>query len=107
MEKVMQAIEENISEPEFGVEALSAAVLMSPNHLHRKLTALIQQSPGNLIRSMRLQRAAELLIKQAGTINEIAYNVGFSVPENFSRSFKKQFGVSPSEYARLNADKHS
>ena len=105
MEKVMQAIEDNISEADFGVDSLSAAVLMSPNHLHRKLTALIQQSPGSLIRSIRLQRAAELLANQACTINEIAYKVGFSVPENFSRSFKKQFGLSPSEYARANADK--
>ena len=82
----------------FGVDMLSSQVHISVNHLHRKLTALINQSPGNLIRSIRLQRAAELLTKQSGTVAEIAYEVGFSVPENFSKSFKKHFGVSPSEY---------
>jgi len=98
--RVMEAIEENIGESEFGVEALASAVAMSPTHLHRKLTSLLGQAPGQLIRSMRLQRAADLLAAQAGTVNEIAYKVGFSIPENFSRSFRKQFGISPSEYAR-------
>jgi DNA-binding response OmpR family regulator len=98
--RVMAAIEENLGESEFGVEQLAAAVTMSPTHLHRKLTALVGQAPGQLIRSMRLQRAADLLAARAGTVNEIAYKVGFSVPENFSRSFRKQFGVSPTEYAR-------
>lgn len=100
LDKVISSVEANLGEEDFGVEALSEAVFMSPNHLHRKLTALISQSPGQFIRSMRLQRAADLLIAHAGTVNEIAYQVGFSVPENFSRSFKKQFGLSPLEYAR-------
>ena len=100
LEKVIQAIEAQMGESSFGVKALSEAVHMSPNNLHLKLTALIQQSPGEFMRSLRLQRAAELLAKQAGNVNEIAYSVGFSVPENFSRSFKKQFGVTPTEYAQ-------
>jgi len=95
---VLQAIEENMGESQFGVDALASAVAMSPTHLHRKLTALVGQAPGQLIRSMRLQRAADLLIAKAGTVNEIAYQVGFSIPENFSRSFRKHFGVAPSEY---------
>jgi two-component system, sensor histidine kinase ChiS len=103
LDKVISSVEANLGEEDFGVEALSEAVFMSPNHLHRKLTALISQSPGQFIRSMRLQRAADLLIAHAGTVNEIAYQVGFTVPENFSRSFKKQFGVSPMEYARKGA----
>jgi DNA-binding response OmpR family regulator len=103
LDKVITTVEANIGEENFGVEALSDAVFMSTNHLHRKLTALINQSPGQLIRSMRLQRAADLLLAHAGTVNEIAYQVGFTVPENFSRSFKKQFGMSPLEYARNGA----
>ena len=99
LDTVIKAIEVNLGESGFGVDQLSELAHMSTTHLHRKLTALINQSPGHLIRSMRLQRAADLLAKQAGNVNEIAYQVGFSVPENFSKSFKKQFGVTPSQYA--------
>jgi len=99
LDTVIKAIEVNLGESGFGVDQLSELAHMSTTHLHRKLTALIDQSPGQLIRSMRLQRAADLLAKQAGNVNEIAYQVGFSVPENFSKSFKKQFGVTPSQYA--------
>ena len=103
LEKIIHAIESHISDEQFGVETLSNAVNMSVTHLNRKLNALIGQSAGHLIRSMRLQRAADLLAQNAGNVAEIAFQVGFSVPENFSRSFKKQFGCSPGEYQKKKA----
>ncbi len=104
LQKVMEAIEENMGDEQFGLEPLSQAVNMSPTTLNRKLNALIGQPAGNLLRSMRLQRAAELLAQNAGNVTEIAYQVGFSVPENFSRSFKKLFGCSPLEYQKKMLD---
>lgn len=71
---------------------------MSVSQLTRKLNALIDQPPGQLIRAFRLQRAADLLKQNAGTVAEICYKVGFNDQAYFSRSFKKQFGVSPSEF---------
>ncbi|MCB0300825.1 MAG: helix-turn-helix transcriptional regulator, partial [Calditrichaeota bacterium] len=50
------------------------------------------------IRSQRLQRAAELLLQNAGNVAEIAYRVGFSDQAHFTRSFKKQFGCPPTKY---------
>lgn len=100
LQKVIQSIEEHMGDEQFGLEPLSAAVNMSPTNLNRKLNALIGQPAGNLIRSMRLQRAVDLLVKQAGNVTEIAFEVGFAIPENFSRSFKKQFGCSPLEYQK-------
>lgn len=100
LEKVIGIIEANIPNEQFGVEPLSNAVNMSVTHLNRKLNALIDQTAGHLIRSMRMQRAADLLLKNAGNVSEIAYMVGFSVPENFSRSFKQQFNCTPLEYQR-------
>ncbi|MEO0470300.1 MAG: tetratricopeptide repeat protein [Bacteroidota bacterium] len=100
VQKVLQTIEDNLSEPQFGVEQLSEAAGMSVTHLNRKLRALVDQSAGKLIRSMRLQRAADLLKQQAATVSEIAYDLGFSDPTHFTRSFKKQFGMSPTEYVR-------
>jgi signal transduction histidine kinase/AraC-like DNA-binding protein/AmiR/NasT family two-component response regulator len=100
LKKVIGIIEANIPNEQFGVEPLSAAVNMSVTHLNRKLNALIDQTAGHLIRSMRMQRAADLLLKNVGNVSEIAYMVGFSVPENFSRSFKQQFNCTPLEYQR-------
>ncbi|MEL6594200.1 MAG: response regulator, partial [Bacteroidota bacterium] len=102
LEEVLKAIETNLTNEQFGVETLSEIVGMSVNHLNRKLRALIDQTAGKLIRSMRLQRAADLLQQKAGTISDIAYDMGFSSPNHFSRSFKNQFGVTPSEFLKSN-----
>lgn len=96
--QVTEVIEQNLSNEQFSVESLSAEVAISVTHLNRKLKAIIGQSAGKLIRSMRLQRAADLIGQEAGTISDIAYDLGFSSPNNFATAFKKQFGMSPSEY---------
>ena len=100
LEKVIETIESEIGNQQFNVEALSDVVGMSVVHLNRKLNALINQTAGNLLRSMRLQRAAELISQNAGNIAEICYQVGFSDQANFTRAFKKQFGMPPSEYKK-------
>lgn len=100
LSKVTEVIEANLTNDQFGVDHLSREVGMSNTHLNRKLNALIGQSTGKLIRSMRMQRAADLLQQQAGTVSDIAYDLGFSTPATFARAFRKQFGKSPSEYAQ-------
>jgi len=74
---------------------------MSVSQLNRKLNALVDQPAGQLIRSLRLQRAADLLKQNAGSVAESCYKVGFNDQAYFSRVFKKQFGCSPSEYKSL------
>ena len=76
----------------FALETLAAEVNMSVSQLNRKLNALIEQPPGHLIRSLRLQRSADLLKQNAGNVAEICYKVGFGDQANFSKAFKKQFG---------------
>lgn len=98
LERVIAVIEANMGEEQFHAEALAGEVAMSLSQLNRKLNALIGQPAGHLIRSLRLQRAADLLDRNAGTVAEICYAVGFGDQANFTRSFKKQFGCSPSEY---------
>ena len=100
LKNVLDAIEKSISKESFNVMSLAEQVNMSEAQLNRKLNALVDQPPGKLIRSMRLQRAADLLKQNAGNIAEICYHVGFSDQANFTRSFKKQFGVSPSQYRK-------
>lgn len=101
LQKVTTTIEAHLGDEQFGVETLSEAVAMSVTHLNRKLNALIGKSAGKLIRCIRLQHAAILLHKKVGTISEIAYDLGFSNPTHFTRSFKRYFGVAPSEYSCL------
>lgn len=102
MEKVIQTIESNFSDEQFSVDMLAEKVNMGVTQLNRKLNALIDQPPGQLIRTFRLQRASGLLKQKAGSVSEIGYQVGFTDNAYFSRAFKKQFGCSPSEYADSN-----
>jgi DNA-binding response OmpR family regulator len=97
LSKVMQAIEKNMGEEDFGVEELAKEVAMSRSQLHRKLIALTGQSPSEVLRNTRLLRAKELLQKKAATPGEVAYRVGFNSHTYFSKCFKEEFGVSPSE----------
>ncbi len=98
LEKVISTIEKHFSDEQFTVEKLSDEMNMSVSQLNRKLNALIDQPPGQMIRTYRLQRAADLLKQNAGTVAEICYKVGFNDQAYFSRAFKKEFGCSPSEY---------
>lgn len=100
LQRVIKAIETNIGEEDFSVEKLAEEVHMSVWQLNRKLNGLIDQPAGQLIRSMRLQRAADLLKQNAGTVAEIAYQVGFGSQAHFATMFQKQFGCTPSEYRR-------
>lgn len=98
LNRVKAAIEKNLGDEDFSVEHLSHEVGMSRTQLHRKLKALTDQSAGQFILSMRLQRAHELLKQNAGTVAEIAYMTGFNTPNYFAKCFRHQFGSSPSEY---------
>jgi len=97
LQKLKDAVERHISEEEFSVEELAQEVSMSRSQIFRKLTALTGQAPSDFIRYMRLHRAMDLLKKNAGTVSEIAYAVGFNSVTYFTKCFHQQFGVLPSD----------
>ena len=103
LEKTISIIESAFNDENFGAKHLAEQANMSVSQLNRKLNALIDQPAGQLIRSMRLQRAANLLKLNTGTVAEICYEVGFNDQAYFSRAFKKQFECSPSDYKKENA----
>jgi CheY-like chemotaxis protein len=100
LEKTIKIIEDHFEDEKFSVEKLAEEVNMSISQLNRKLNALVAQPAGQLMRSLRLQRAADLLKQNAGSIGEICYKVGFNDQGYFTRTFKNQFGVSPSKYRK-------
>jgi len=99
MNKAAKIVERHIGDVDFGVQELADEVGFSRRQLHRKVRALTDQTPADLIRRIRLARAAQMLNNRAGNVSEIAYAVGFSKPRHFSTVFKESYGMTPSEYA--------
>ncbi len=97
MSKVMAVIENHLSEEEFSIEQFGKEVGMSRVQLHRKLKVLSGKSASNYLRSVRLNKAKKMIEEEKGNISEIAYSVGFSSPQYFTRCFKEEFGFSPSD----------
>ena len=100
LKKAMSIIEEHMSDSEFNVEALVREMYISRSKLYLKLKALTGQSSSEFIRTVRLKRAIQLLEKSDYTIKEIMYMTGFNTASYFSKCFKKQFGIVPSEYLK-------
>ena len=97
LKKIHDIIEENISNPDFKIKNLHTEFFLSRRQFHRKIIALTDQAPGQLIRTMRLRRARQLIQKKAGNVTEIAFQVGFNNLSYFSKCFFEQFGKYPSE----------
>lgn len=99
MKKVLEVIENHISEETFSIEDFGSEVGMSRMQIHRKLKALTGKSASHYIRSVKLFKAKEMIGKHEATISEIAYSLGFSSPAYFTRCFKEEYGHPPSELA--------
>lgn len=98
VEKVLETVEEHLSDSTFGTSRLADALGLSRRHLTRRVKEATGESPGKLLRRMRLDRAAQLLRETSKDISEIARAVGFNSPSHFSKSFQRQFGTSPSRF---------
>jgi AraC-like DNA-binding protein len=94
----MYTIEENLHNEDFNSEELAQKVFVSRSQLHRKLQALTGQAPGEFIRMYKLKRAAQMIVENNLSITQIAYEVGFGSPAQFTRAFKKYFSCLPSKY---------
>jgi signal transduction histidine kinase/ligand-binding sensor domain-containing protein/DNA-binding response OmpR family regulator len=92
-----QLIADHMTDPDFGVPQVCRKLGISRAQLYRKMKALTNDSVGNYIIHVRMQKARELLREKELNISEVAYEVGFRDPAYFSRTFRKTFGTSPSE----------
>lgn len=90
-------VEEKMQDAELNVEDLGREMGMSRVQLYRKLKSLTNYSPNELLRRMRLKKAASLLASTEMTVAEVAYEVGFSSPSYFTKCYKEEFGEKPGE----------
>ncbi|MGA2246956.1 MAG: response regulator [Verrucomicrobiota bacterium] len=98
--RVIDLVEENISDCDFDLEIMARKLAVSRRQLFRKLHAAAGCSPNAFIRTLRLRRAAQLIMESQMTVTEITYAVGFSDLKYFRTIFREQFGVAPGEYLK-------
>ena len=100
MDIVMEVMEKNYDNSEFGVQELADEMRMNRSVLSKKLNAEAGQPTAQFIRNYRLDIAKKMITENVANrnITEIAYRVGFNDPKYFTRCFTKQYGVSPSSY---------
>lgn len=98
MEELYKLMEEELSNSELDVTRITKLLLISRTKLYYKIKGLTGETPSNFFRTYKLNRAAELLKSGQYTVSEISDKCGFSTQSHFSVVFKKQFGVTPTEY---------
>ena len=91
-------VEKAIANPELNVDEIAEALGLSRSNLYRKIKSLTDYSPNELIRTIRVKYAKQLLNSKAKSISEVAYEVGFSSPSYFAKCFKDFYNESPTEY---------
>ncbi|MDY7396890.1 response regulator [Aureibaculum sp. 2210JD6-5] len=101
IKKIIKIIEENFSDPQFSVKHLTEKLNLSQDQVYRKIKGLTGLSINHFIRLVRLKKAASLLKTCNHTISEVLFMVGFNNPSYFTKCFKDEFGVLPSDFAKI------
>ena len=96
--KAHEVVKNNLDKTDFGTEQLANELFVSRAKLHRKMLQINGQAPGEFIRIIKLNHAAQLIIEKRLSITQIAFEIGFSSPAQFTRAFSKHFNCLPSEY---------
>ncbi|WP_044220160.1 hybrid sensor histidine kinase/response regulator transcription factor [Chitinophaga pinensis] len=99
LRRVLEIVEQNLSNAGFSVEELSRELYMNRVSLYRRIFNLTGQTPVEFIRMIRIKRAAQLLSKTEMNVTEVAYEVGFNNPKYFAKYFKMAYNMLPSAYA--------
>ena len=98
LKDLMDQVNSNLSNSEYSVKDLAAGLGISHSVLYRKVNSLTGLTINDLIKTIRLKKAAQLLESKAFNISEVGYQVGFSNPKYFSTCFKAEYGLTPSQY---------
>lgn len=100
MDRIMRAINDNLTNSDLSVDQIAQLAGISRVHLYRKMKELTNQTPHGFIRNLRVKQAARLLEDSHQSITEVMYACGFSNPASFSTTFKSVYGLSPRDYQK-------
>lgn len=100
IDKLQETIQKNLGNPDFSIDHICTEINISRAQLHRKVKAATGLSTSLFIRQMRMEQAKRLLSTTDLNISQIAYQIGISSPQNFSKYFTETYGVSPSAYRK-------
>lgn len=100
LKEIIEIVEKGMVDPNFNIELVAEAIGMGRTTFYKKFKSLTNLAPVEFVRKMRLKRAQQLLDADEYNISEIAYAVGFNDAKYFSRCFREDYGISPSEYMK-------
>ena len=95
---IAEVLETHFSNPEFQVSTLAELLHLDRSYMARKIKKATGLTPGDVIKTYRMEKASNLLIENSGNISEVAYAVGYNSLSYFSHTFKEHFGKTPSEF---------
>ena len=98
LQNAISIVEKNISNYDFDSEKFAKQIFLSRSQLHRKIQLISGQSTGEFIRTIRLKKAAGLILEKKLSVTQIAFEVGFNSPSHFTKAFKQMFDCLPSEF---------
>nr|HMN26386.1 helix-turn-helix transcriptional regulator [Ignavibacteriaceae bacterium] len=98
LQNAISIVEKNISNYDFDSDELAKQIFLSRSQLHRKIQSISGQSTGEFIRTIRLKKAAGLILEKKFSVTQIALEVGFNSPSHFTKAFKQMFECLPSEF---------
>jgi len=98
LQNVIRICEKNIDDPDFTIEDLGSELHMSRAQAFRKISAVSGSTPNDLLRTIRLKKAARLLSEGRENVTQVMYQVGYKNLSFFAKSFKQTFGINPSEF---------
>lgn len=104
MQKALDSVKKNMDNPDYSIADLSEDVGMSRTQLNRKLQSIVNMTPLQFIRSVRLKRAGQLLRTTKLGVSEIADLTGFNTIKYFNQHFKEEFGMTPTQFREEGAN---
>ena len=102
---VLDFVKLNFNDPLLSLKKLGDRFFYSEKHISRLFLSKTKKGFNKYLNDLRLDFAAKLLCEELYSVKDVAYSSGFTDPLYFSKTFKKRFGLSPSEYARSSPDR--
>jgi DNA-binding response OmpR family regulator len=100
LQKILSIIEQHLPDADFTMASMARELNISRSHLFRKVSAVTGYTPNDLLRIMRMKKAAMLFDSGETNVSRVMYEVGYNNPSYFSRCFREVHGINPSRYIK-------